>query len=153
MELKKWIAAISIALVSHIVHAVYPDRPIKIVVAFAPGSSTDIVARTIGQNLSIALGQPVIIENKPGAGGNIGTVMVAKSAADGYTLLMHSVAISVNPTLFNNAGYDINKDLAGVAMGAVSPNIIYVHPDFKAYNLKDIANLAGKEIKNINTSD
>jgi len=145
MELKKWIAAISIALVSHIVHAVYPDRPIKIVVAFAPGSSTDIVARNIGQNLSIALGQPVIIENKPGAGGNIGTVMVAKSAADGYTLLMHSVAISVNPTLFNNAGYDINKDLAGIAMGAVSPNIIYVHPDFKAYNLKDIANLAGKE--------
>jgi len=62
MELKKWLAALSIALFSHIVHAVYPDRPIKIVVAFAPGSSTDIVARNIGQNLSIALGQPVIIE-------------------------------------------------------------------------------------------
>jgi len=125
--------------------AAFPDKPIKIVVAFAPGSSTDIVARAIGQSLSVALGQPVVIENKPGAGGNIGTVLVAKSPADGYTLLMHSVAYAVNPSLFAKAGYDPNKDLAGVAMAAVSPNILYVHPEVKASNLKELVALAKAE--------
>ena len=123
----------------------FPDKPIRIVVAFAPGSSTDIVARTLVAPLSQALGQPVVVENKPGAGGNIATVQVAKSAPDGYTLLMHSVAYSVNPTLFKNAGYDPNKDLAAVALPAVSPNILYVHPDVKAQNLKELIELVRKE--------
>jgi len=123
----------------------FPDKPVRIVVAFAPGSSTDIVARTLVAPLSQALGQPVVVENKPGAGGNIATVQVAKSAPDGYTLLMHSVAYSVNPTLFKNAGYDPNKDLAAVALPAVSPNILYVHPDVKAQNLKELIELVRKE--------
>ena len=123
----------------------FPDKPIRIVVAFAPGSSTDIGARTLVAPLSQALGQPVVVENKPGAGGNIATVQVAKSAPDGYTLLMHSVAYSVNPTLFKNAGYDPNKDLAAVALPAVSPNILYVHPDVKAQNLKELIELVRKE--------
>ncbi len=123
----------------------FPDKPIRIVVAFAPGSSTDIIARTLVAPLSQALGQPVVVENKPGAGGNIATVQVAKSAPDGYTLLMHSVAYSVNPTLFKNAGYDPNKDLAAVALPAVSPNILYVHPDVKAQNLKELIELVRKE--------
>jgi tripartite-type tricarboxylate transporter receptor subunit TctC len=115
------------------------------VVAFAPGSSTDILARTLVAPLSQALGQPVVVENKPGAGGNIATVQVAKSAPDGYTLLMHSVAYSVNPTLFKNAGYDPIKDLAAVALPAVSPNILYVHPSVKANNLKELIDLMRKE--------
>lgn len=118
--------------------AAFPEKPIRIVVAFAPGSATDVVARAVGLNLSVALGQPVVIENKPGAGGNIATVQVAKSAADGYTLLMHSVAYSVNPSLFANAGYSPEKDLAPVAMAGVSPNILYLHPDVKANNLKEL---------------
>lgn len=123
----------------------FPDKPIRIVVAFAPGSSTDIVARTLVAPLSQALGQPMVVENKPGAGGNIATVQVAKSAPDGYTLLMHSVAYSVNPTLFKNAGYDPIKDLAAVALPAVSPNILYVHPSVKANNLKELIDLMRKE--------
>jgi tripartite-type tricarboxylate transporter receptor subunit TctC len=125
--------------------AAFPDKPIKIVVAFAPGSSTDVIARSIGLNLSVALGQPVVIENRPGAGGNIATVLVAKAPPDGYTLLMHSVAYSVNPSLFANAGYSPERDLAAIAMAGVSPNILYVRPDVKAQNLKELAALARQE--------
>jgi tripartite-type tricarboxylate transporter receptor subunit TctC len=123
-------------------HAAFPDKPIRFVVAFAPGSSTDIVARVLGEQLSIALGQPVIVENKPGAGGNIATVGVMNAPADGYTLLFHSVAYSVNPTLFANAGYDAANDLQAVAMAAFTPNLLYVHPDVKANNLAELLALA-----------
>lgn len=123
----------------------YPDRPVKIIVAFPPGSSTDIVARAIAQPLGEALGQPVVVENRGGAGGNIGTMAVARSPADGYTFLMHSVAYSVNPSLYTNAGYQVGKELVGVAMGAVSPNILYVHPSVKAKDLKELLALAKTE--------
>ncbi len=141
-----WVAGLVAAIApSAPAWAAFPDKPIKIVVAFAPGSATDVVARAVGLNLSVALGQPVVIENKPGAGGNIATVQVAKSAPDGYTLLMHSVAYSVNPSLFANAGYSPDKDLAPVAMAGVSPNILYVHPDVKANNLKELTALVQRE--------
>jgi tripartite-type tricarboxylate transporter receptor subunit TctC len=122
--------------------AAFPDKPIKLVVAFAPGSSTDIVARLIADQLQGALGQTVVVENKPGAGGNIATQQVMNAPADGYTLLIHSVAYSVNPSLFANAGYDAMKDLAPVAMAAVTPNMIYVHPDVKANTLAELLALA-----------
>lgn len=125
--------------------AAFPEKPIRIVVAFAPGSATDVVARAVGLNLSVALGQPVVIENRPGAGGNIATVQVARAPADGYTLLMHSVAYAVNPSLFANAGYSPDKDLAPIAMAGVSPNILYVHPDVKAANFKELAALVRRE--------
>lgn len=122
--------------------AAWPDKPIRLVVAFAPGSSTDIVARLIGEQLSVALGQPVVVENKPGAGGNIATVGVMNGPADGYTLLFHSVAYAVNPTLFSNAGYDAVNDLQPVALAAFTPNLLYVHPDVKANNLQELLALA-----------
>ena len=122
--------------------AAFPEKPIRFVVAFAPGSSTDIVARLLGEQLSSALGQPVIVENKPGAGGNIATQGVMNAAADGYTLLFHSVAYAVNPTLFSNAGYDAVNDLQPVAMAAFTPNLLYVHPEVKATTLAELLALA-----------
>lgn len=122
--------------------AAYPEKPIRIVVAFAPGSSTDIVARLVGEQLSQSMGQSVIIENKPGAGGNIATVGVMNAPADGYTLLFHSVAYAVNPTLFKNAGYDGISDLQPVSLTAYTPNLLYVHPDVKANNLSELLALA-----------
>ena len=122
--------------------AAWPDKPIRIIVAFAPGSSTDIAARLLGPHLTAQLGQTVVVENKPGAGGNIATQQVMNAPADGYTLLMHSVAYSVNPSLFANAGYDALKDLQPVAMTGVTPNLLYVHPDVKANNLAELLALA-----------
>jgi tripartite-type tricarboxylate transporter receptor subunit TctC len=118
--------------------AAWPEKPLKIVVAFPPGSSTDIVARALSVPLSEALGQPVVIENKPGAGGNIATVGVARSAPDGYTFLMHSVAYAVNPSLYSKAGYEVGKELSAVALVAVSPNILFVHPSVKANTLAEL---------------
>ncbi len=123
-------------------HAAYPEKPVKLLVAFAAGSSTDIVARLIAEQLQTALGVTVVVENKPGAGGNIATQQVMNAPADGYSLLIHSVAYSVNPSLFANAGYDASKDLQAVAMAAVTPNLIYVHPDVKAANLAELLALA-----------
>lgn len=145
MKRRSLLWGVALALTAGLALAAYPEKPIKIIVAFPPGSSTDIVARTLGIALGEALGQPVVIENRPGAGGNIGTVAVARSAPDGYTFLMHSVAYSVNPSLYSKAGYDIGKELTGVAMAAVSPNIIYVHPSVKANDLKELLALAKTE--------
>lgn len=123
-------------------HAAWPERPVRLVVAFAPGSSTDIVARLLAEQLTATLGQTVVVENKPGAGGNLATQQVIGAPADGHTLLIHSVAVSVNPSLFANAGYDTLRDLAPVAMAAVTPNLIYVHPEVKAGSLAELLALA-----------
>jgi tripartite-type tricarboxylate transporter receptor subunit TctC len=120
-------------------------KPISFTVAFAAGSSTDIVARTIGQKVSDALGQSVVIENKPGAGGNIGTQLVKRAAPDGYNVLVVSVAYAVNPSLYPNAGYDPLADFAPVALGPSTPNIITVHPSLPVNNVKELIAHARKE--------
>jgi tripartite-type tricarboxylate transporter receptor subunit TctC len=122
--------------------AAFPEKPIRFVVAFATGSSTDIVARLVGEQLAVALGQPVVIENRPGAGGNIATTAVMNAAPDGHTVLFHSVAYSVNPSMFANAGYHPLNDLQPVAMAAFTPNLLYVHPDVKANTLAELLALA-----------
>src|SRR5262245_13178601 len=94
----------------------YPSKPIRVQVAFPPSGPVDLIARLIGPKLSEILGQPVVVENKVGASGNLATGEVAKAAPDGYTLLMHSSAYAVNPSLFKNAGYDPNKDLLPIAV-------------------------------------
>jgi tripartite-type tricarboxylate transporter receptor subunit TctC len=106
----------------------YPAKPIKFIVPFSAGSATDIVARTVGEAMGKSLGQPVIIENKLGAGGTIAAAMVAKSEPDGYTVLVHSSGHALNPALYTNLGYDTLKDLTGVTTLAAIPNVLVVSP-------------------------
>jgi tripartite-type tricarboxylate transporter receptor subunit TctC len=118
--------------------AAYPDRVIRIVVPFAPGGGTDVVARTLAQELARDLGASIIIENKPGAGTILGTQMVATSPPDGYTLLMGTFANAVNPSLNAKLPYDAHKNFAAVALLARSFNIVVVNP---ASPIKSIADL------------
>jgi tripartite-type tricarboxylate transporter receptor subunit TctC len=124
----------------------YPSKPVRVLVAFPPGGPVDIIARLIGPKLGEALGQPVVIENKTGASGNIATTEVARSAPDGYTLLTHSSAYAVNPSLYANAGYDPNKDLVPVSIVASQANIILVNAAFPASTLDELRQkmMAGK---------
>ena len=116
----------------------YPSKPVRVLVAFPPGGPVDIIARLIGPKLGEALGQPVVVENKTGASGNIATTEVARSAPDGYTLLTHSSAYAVNPSLYANAGYDPNKDLVPVSIVASQANIILVNAAFPAGTLDEL---------------
>jgi tripartite-type tricarboxylate transporter receptor subunit TctC len=124
----------------------YPSKPIRVLVAFPPGGPVDIIARLMGPKITDALGQPVVVENKVGASGNVATGEVAKSAPDGYTLLAHSSAYAVNPTLFKNPGYDPAKDLIPVAVVASQANIVLVNASFPANTLEELRQqvLAGK---------
>jgi tripartite-type tricarboxylate transporter receptor subunit TctC len=107
-------------------------------VAFPPGGPTDIIARLLSTQMSAQLGQPVVVENKVGASGNLATQEVAKAAPDGYTMLIHSSAYAVNPTLFSNAGYDPAKDLTAVSVVAQQANIIVVNASFPAKTLEEL---------------
>jgi tripartite-type tricarboxylate transporter receptor subunit TctC len=107
-------------------------------VAFPPGGPVDIIARLVAPKMSETLGQPVVVENKVGASGNVATAEVAKSAPDGYTLLAHSSAYAVNPTLFDNPGYDPAKDLIAIAVVAQQANIILVNASFPARTLEEL---------------
>ena len=106
----------------------YPARPVRIIVGFAPGSTTDILSRLIGQWLSTQLGQPFLIDNRPGAGGNVGTEAVVNSAADGYTLLMVAPANTINMSLYDKLNYNFMHDMAPVAGVVRVPNVLEVNP-------------------------
>jgi tripartite-type tricarboxylate transporter receptor subunit TctC len=121
------------------------QKQIHILVGFAPGSTTDLVARLVAPKLGEALGQAVIVENKGGAGGNVATQQVKRSAPDGYTLLVTSVAFAVNPSLYANAGYDPFTDFVPVILGPSTPNIITVNPAVAANSLQELVGLARKE--------
>ena len=119
----------------------YPDKPVKIVVPFAPAGPTDVMARLIAQKLSEALKQQFFVENHPGAGGNIGMMAVARSAPDGYTILVASSSFTVNPSLYAKNPYDPFKDFAPVTLAAASPNILVVNPDIPAKTVKELVEL------------
>jgi tripartite-type tricarboxylate transporter receptor subunit TctC len=106
----------------------YPDRPIHIIVPFTAGSGTDIIARTVGEAMSKSLKQPIVIENRPGAGGTLGAAQVAKSAPDGYTLLVHSAGHAANAAIYASLPYDTVRDFAGVTSLASLPNVLIVAP-------------------------
>jgi tripartite-type tricarboxylate transporter receptor subunit TctC len=121
------------------------QKSIHIVVGFAPASTTDLVARLVAPKLSEALGQSVIVENKPGAGGNVAAQMVKRAAPDGYTLFATSVAYAVNPSLYADAGYDPLTDFIPVILAPSTPNIITVNPAVPAKNLQELIELARRE--------
>ncbi len=121
----------------------FPSKPVKIIVPYPPGGSSDIIARAISQVLSENMGQPVVVENRPGANGNLGADLVAKSAPDGHTLLLCDVgALAISPAVYTKLSFDPSKDLRGVTMLAYSPHMLAVHPSVKANNLKELVALS-----------
>ena len=122
--------------------AAFPDRPIHVAVPFSAGGAVDIVARTVMQQAGPALGQPIVIENRPGASGNIATAFVAKSEPDGYNLLIGANNLATNDALFDNLPFNAEKDLAPVTLVGYSPLILVVQPQFEARTVKDIVDIA-----------
>jgi tripartite-type tricarboxylate transporter receptor subunit TctC len=121
----------------------YPSKPIHIVVPFAAGGTTDFLARAIAQDLGTSMGTTVIVDNRPGAGGNIGSDLVAKSAPDGYTLLLGTVGThAINASLYKKMPYDTVKDFAPISLVASVPNILVVHPSVPAKSVKELIALA-----------
>src|SRR5712692_4815558 len=121
----------------------FPDRPIRMIVGFSAGGGTDVIARILAQKLSESLGQSVVVENRTGASGLIAGEAVAKSAPDGYTLMMGSqTTFAVAPTLYRRTSLDPARDFAGVAMGGISPLVLVVHPSMPAQPVKDVIAMA-----------
>jgi len=122
----------------------YPSKPIKMIVPFPAGGTTDIVARLVAQRMSESMGQPVVVENKGGAGGAIGADIVAKAAPDGYTLLMHNITFplsSVAQMLANRSPFNADTDFAGISIAVFVPFVLTAHPSVPAKDLKELANL------------
>ena len=151
--MRKWIAAsIGLALLAcgtaqgQTGKGIYPDRPVRMIVPFAAGGPGDIFARLIGQKLSEQLGQQFVIENRPGAGGNIGTGAAARAPADGYTLLVASSAVWINASLYPQIPYDPVRDFEPIIIGATSPEVLVVHPSVPAKTVQELVALvrAGK---------
>ena len=119
-----------------------PAKQLRIVVPFTPGGPNDVIARVIAQKLSERFGQPVLVENRPGAGGNIGTAFAAKAPPDGSTVLLHSTAYVVNASLYANPGYDPFRDFVPVTLAAVSELIFVAHPSLGARSMREVAALS-----------
>ncbi len=128
----------------------YPQRPVRLIVAFAAGGSADVVARVIGQKLSESIGQQVVIDNRPGAGGNLSAEIAARAAPDGYTLYMSSASLVVNVSLYRKVAYDPVRDFAPVTLLASAQNVLVAHPSVPARNVKDLIALARKTPGRIN---
>jgi tripartite-type tricarboxylate transporter receptor subunit TctC len=120
----------------------WPTKPIRMVIAFPPGGPTDLVSRVLAQRLSEQLGQQVIVDNKPGAGGNIAAELSAKAAPDGYTLFYNTSAVVIGPALYGKVNYDTLKDFAPVALTASVPMVLVVNPQLPAKSLKEFLDLA-----------
>ena len=123
----------------------YPVKPIRIIVSYAPGGGTDVIARALARKLNEAWGQPVIVENRPGAGGNIGTEAVAKAAPDGYTLSLVPSSHAVAPLFYSKLAFDIFKDFTFITLVASGPNIVVVNPSVPATSVGELIALAKRQ--------
>ncbi|NYT78069.1 tripartite tricarboxylate transporter substrate binding protein [Alcaligenaceae bacterium] len=122
--------------------AAYPEKPVRLVVGFSAGGTTDVTARILSKELTEALGQAVIVENKPGAGSNIATDYVKRAKPDGYTLLMVAVTSTINQTLYKNVSFDLNTDFDPVALAVRVPNILVVNPNVPVKSVKELVDYA-----------
>ena len=130
----------------------YPDKPIRFIVPFPPGGGNDILARMLAPKMSESLGQPVVIDNRAGAGGNIGTDLAAKSPPDGYTIVIASNQVTMNPALYARLPFDIEKDFAPIALAASVPMVLAVNPSVPANNVKELIALAKADPGKLNYS-
>src|SRR5215467_11453057 len=143
MGLRVLCASAALAISAGVCAQSYPSKPIRMIVAYPPGGGTDIVGRTVAQKLGEALGQSVVVENRGGASGNIGTELAAHAAPDGYTILMGNVAPNaINASLFRNLPFDPVADFAPVTLVASTPNVLVVHPSTPARTVKEVVALA-----------
>lgn len=123
----------------------FPQKPVRTVIGYTPGGTTDVVARIIGQKLTELWGQSVIVDSRPGAAGNIGAENVAKSPADGYSMLLGQNALAVSPAMYTKMAYDVQRDLATVTTASITPHVILLHPSLPARNVKELIALAKKK--------
>ena len=130
------------ACVSTAAAQTYPEKPIRLVVPFSPGAGTDALSRILAHKLGEGLGQPVVVDNRPGAGGTIGTELVAKAAPDGYTVLFAPAAHAINPSIYPKLGYDTEKDLTPVSICASLPVVLAVESSVPAHSVKELVALA-----------
>lgn len=136
--------ALCVAAPSAMAQAAYPSKPITLVVTYPPGGGADAMARLIGPKMGEAMGQTIVIENKPGAGGQIGAAVVAKAAPDGYTLMLDASSFSVNPSLYPKLPYDSSKAFLPVGVVALFPNVVLVNANFPAKNIAELMVAARK---------
>jgi len=122
--------------------AQYPAKPVRLVIPFPPGGGTDTIGRTVAQKLTEQLGQTVVVENRPGGGANIGAEVVAKSAPDGYTLLIVSITNAIGQTAYSKLNFDLSKDFAGISQLATTPHVLVVHPSVPVKTVKEFTALA-----------
>ena len=131
--------------------AEYPDKPVRMIVPFTPAGATDLLARLVGEQLGKRLGQPVVIDNRPGAGANVGAEIAAHAPADGYTLLMGPASVyAISATLYPKLGYDLNKDLAPVSLIANVPHVLLVNNDVPVKSVTELIALAKKHVDGLN---
>ncbi len=136
------VAAAATLLASAAIAADYPTKPIRLIVAFPPGGGVDVAARVVGQKLALRLGKPIVIENIAGAGGNIGAERVVKSPPDGYTVFFASGALTINPSLYKNLGFDPMRDLAPVSLVLLTPYVLMVNNALPIRSVKDLVGAA-----------
>ncbi|QHI96919.1 tripartite tricarboxylate transporter substrate binding protein [Xylophilus rhododendri] len=144
------VSLLAVAAATAVRAADWPERPVTLVVPLAPGGSTDSTARLLAEKLGGELGQPVIVDNRAGAGGNIGAAYVAKSTPDGYTLLMHTSTVATNVTLYKSMGFDLQKDLIPVSQVALIPNVLMVNNQVPAKNLQEFIELVKQKKTPVN---
>jgi tripartite-type tricarboxylate transporter receptor subunit TctC len=140
---KLFVCALLVLVLPALQAADYPEKPIRLIIPYTPGGTADMLARTLGQKLTESLGQQIIVDNRPGAGGNIGADIAAKAAPDGYTLVMGTVAThAINPSLYPNMPFNAEKDFAPIVLLGTLPNLLVVNPSLPVKNVKELIALA-----------